>query len=167
MMILDADPTYTIALSPTMSTLAHQTLVEHQILAHIKDALRLTLETRVATISVGRKLSSVRFMAASFERHLQRLLDLEEDGGYMTLVQERKPDLLDQVLALRGEHAEFRQELRQIVGALENLAPEGEEERFHGLCHKLHALVDRLDAHDAQEIHLLEQVLVGETGHVS
>jgi len=46
-----------------MTTLAHETLVEHQIMEHIKDALRLTLDARAWPAAQGRKLASVRFMA--------------------------------------------------------------------------------------------------------
>ena len=46
-----------------MTSLAHQTLVEHQILEHIKDALRLTLEMKASPTSLSRKFGSVQFMA--------------------------------------------------------------------------------------------------------
>lgn len=146
-----------------MTTLAHQTLVEHQILEHVKDALRLTLETKITSVTLPRKLSTVRFMAESFERHVERLLALEEDGGYLTLVRDRRPALYDQVIALRGEHGEFRSTLAQIVQGLNGIgaSSQDDEERFHGLCHKLHDLLTRLDEHDAREIELLEQVLIG------
>jgi hypothetical protein len=147
-----------------MSTLAHQTLVEHQILAHVKDALRLTLETKVTSVSFERKLSSVHFMSESFHRHLERLLALEEDGGYLDLVRQNRPELLDRVVALRAEHAEFRHSLRQILQGLEASA---DDESFHGICHKLRDLLDRLDRHDAQEIDLLEQVLIDRADRVA
>jgi hypothetical protein len=147
-----------------MSSLAHQTLVEHQILEHVKDALRLTLEMKASASSLSRKLSSVRFMTQSFQRHLERLFDLEEDGGYMDLVQQRRPELFNEAARLRHEHAEFRQLLGQIAPALGQMSvdPVGqvEEERFNSICHKLHDLLDRLDEHEAKEIDLLEQVLI-------
>ena len=149
-----------------MTSLAHQTLVEHQILEHVKDALRLTLEMKISSASLARKLSSVRFMAQSFERHLDRLLDLEEDGGYMEMVRERRPQLTDEAARLRHEHAELRELLASIQQGLEGLADD-DEERFHGVCHKLHDLLDRLDEHDAQEINLLEQVLIDTRNPVS
>ncbi|HEX3655451.1 MAG TPA: hemerythrin domain-containing protein [Pirellulales bacterium] len=142
-----------------MTSLAHQTLVEHQILEHVKDALRLTLEMKVSSSSLARKLSSVRFMAQSFERHLNRLLILEEDGGYMEMVRERRPQLIDEATRLRHEHGELRELLAGIKQGLDGLA-DGDEERFHGTCHKLRDLLDRLDEHDAREINLLEQVLI-------
>lgn len=149
-----------------MSSLAHQTLVEHQIIAHVKDALRLTLETKTATVSMPRKLSIVRFMCDSFERHLERLLDLEEDGGYMSLVRERKPQLYEEVVALRAEHGRFRDEVKQIQQSLHALG-DADEERFGGQCHRLHDLLERLEEHDAKEIGILEQVLLGDESAAS
>ncbi|HEX4149242.1 MAG TPA: hypothetical protein VHY20_09655 [Pirellulales bacterium] len=147
-----------------MSSLAHQTLVEHQILEHVKDALRLTLEMKVTSTSLSRKLSSVRFMAQSFQRHLDRLLNMEEDGGYMDLVRQRRPHLFEVASQLRSEHIEFRQRLSQLVQGLDQLDAEpssaADEERFNGVCFKLHDLVERLDEHEAKEIDLLEQVLI-------
>src|ERR1700679_364526 len=118
-----------------MTSLAHQTLVEHQILEHVKDALRLTLEMKTSSTSLARKLSSVRFMAQSFERHLDRLFDLEEDGGYMDMVRERRPQLIDEATRLRHEHAELRGLLASIQQGLEALTDD-DESRFHGVCHK-------------------------------
>ncbi|HEY5314412.1 MAG TPA: hemerythrin domain-containing protein [Pirellulales bacterium] len=142
-----------------MTSLAHQTLVEHQILEYVKDALRLTLEMKVSSTSLARKLSSVRFMAQSFQRHLDRLLDLEEDGGYMEMVRGRRPELIDEAARLRHEHGELRERLAGIQLGLAGLA-DNDDERFHGVCYKLRDLLDRLDEHDAREINLLEQVLI-------
>jgi hypothetical protein len=142
-----------------MTTLAHETLVEHQIMEHIKDALRLTLDAKAWPTAQGHKLASVRFMADSFERHFLRLLDLEEKGGYMAVECERAPQLSPQITALRAEHAEFRQQLDETLQALRSLAGD-EEERFEGLCRKLRSLLERIDAHDAKEVELLEQLLL-------
>ncbi len=153
-----------------MTSLAHATLVEHQIMEHIKDALRLTLEGRVGPTAQGRKLESVRFMADSFERHFQRLICLEEEGGYILAECDREPHLADLVVSLRDEHAEFRQELDQTLKAIHSLGEggalgEGEAGQFNGqhfdsLCQALRNLLDRIDAHDAKEVELLEQVLL-------
>ena len=83
----------------------------------------------------------------------------------MDLVHRRRPQLFDETTRLRSEHVEFRQLLRHILQALDemgNAQATGvvEEERFYGICHKLHDLLDRLDEHDAKEISLLEQVLI-------
>jgi hypothetical protein len=142
-----------------MTTLAHETLVEHQIMEHIKDALRLTLDTKAWPAAHGRKLAGVRFMAESFERHFLRLLDLEEKNGYMLAECERAPDLAARMQVLRQEHTEFRLQLNETLQALRSLA-ENEEGRFEALCRTLQSLLQRIDTHDAREVELLEQSLI-------
>ncbi len=60
---------------------ANQCWIEHQALTHIKEALRITLRWDIPSIGVPRKLSSVSFMLDSFQRHLDRLMKLEEEEG--------------------------------------------------------------------------------------
>ena len=52
--------------------------VEHQILDHVKSALRVTLDWQVPNIGVTRKLSSMKFALESFQRHFGRLISMEE-----------------------------------------------------------------------------------------
>jgi hypothetical protein len=66
-----------------MTTLAHATLIEHQVMEHIKDALRIALEAKAWPAAIGRKLASVRFMADSFDRHFRMLMNLEKADGYL------------------------------------------------------------------------------------
>jgi hypothetical protein len=147
-----------------MTTLAHATLVEHQIMEHIKAALRLTLDAKSWPAAQGHKLAGVRFMTDSFGRHFQRLIDLEEEGGYLLAECEREPALSVQITALREEHAELRRQLDQALQALHSLADDEDDERFDGLCRALQHLLSQIDSHDAREVELLQQVLL--TGHV-
>ena len=52
--------------------------MEHQILDHVKQALRVTLDWKAPSIRLPRKMSSVQFTTKSFTRHLLRMIDLEE-----------------------------------------------------------------------------------------
>jgi len=146
-----------------MTTLAHETLVEHQIMEHIKDALRLSLDAKAWPAAQERKLASVRFMAESFERHFLRLLELEEKDGYMSADCERVPELAAKKTALRSEHSEFRQQLEETLRALQSIG-ENEAGRFEALCRSLQSLLERIDSHDAEEIKLLEQALLAKPG---
>jgi pantothenate synthetase len=101
----------------------------------------------------------VRFMADSFERHFLRLLDLEEQDGYMLAQCDQESPLSSRVTALREEHVEFRRRLAETLQALRSLADD-EEERFEGLCRALQNLLDEIDTHDAKEVELLEQLLL-------
>src|SRR3954471_17253317 len=100
---------------------ARQTQVEHDMLKHIVEGLRLAAGWQVQGRDGSRKLSTLRFVAQSFQRHLERLLALEEDDGYMGLVRACAPRLGRATDALRAEHGRFRTEASRLVGRLERL----------------------------------------------
>jgi hypothetical protein len=142
---------------------AQASYVEHQILEHVKSALRVTLEWRAPSIALPRKMSSVQFTTKSFTRHLLRMMDLEETDGYMNVVREQKPHLEHRVKKLERQHAEFR-------GYLEELQPEVEamaalpEDQFEYVCSRIVELLDRVDQHDLDEIELLQETLLCDEG---
>jgi len=140
-----------------------QCCVEHRVLSHIKDALRVTLDWKVPSAGVVRKLTSVRFTLQSFQRHLERIMSLEEEGGYMVVVGEIKPNMSERTDALRVEHDTFRASLERLVPSLDALSPE-DEPRFHQVCGEIVALLDKVDRHDAKEIDLLQDALLLDEG---
>src|SRR5947207_15996801 len=95
--------------------LAQQTLVEHGLLLLLMEGLRNTLAWKVPGTDFARKLSTLRFITQSFQRHLERVLALEEYDGYMDLVLKESPQLGNVVDGLRQEHDQFRAEARHIV----------------------------------------------------
>jgi hypothetical protein len=92
--------------------------MEHQILDHVKQALRVTLDWKVPTVGVARKLSSVQFTLKSFQRHLERLMNLEEQDGYMALVAEIKPNMCYRVDRLAQDHDRFRESFFRLLPEL-------------------------------------------------
>src|SRR5260370_35079482 len=79
--------------------LAQQTLVENGMLMLIREGLRNTLAWSVQDAGIPRKLSTLRFITQSFQRHLERVLALEEHDGYMDLVLHESPRLCNTVTA--------------------------------------------------------------------
>lgn len=144
------------------SSTAAQTLVEHEILQHVGRALEVSLNWRVADVSFPRKLQSVRFTAQSFARHLERLLALEEHGGYMELPEACKPHWADALGSLRRQHDDFRDRLERVMPDLDQL--DSEEARFDQLCQQLRELLDELNDHHARENALLQEMLYDEDG---
>ncbi len=143
---------------------ANQCWIEHQALTHIKEALRITLRWDVPSIGVPRKLSSVSFTLDSFQRHLDRLMKLEEEEGYMVCVEEAKPNMSHQVKLLQREHDQFRTDLCDLLPTLETLANreflvEYEEEDFILICQTIDNFLKRIDRHDAKENDLLHEAL--------
>jgi hemerythrin-like domain-containing protein len=138
--------------------------LEHQVFEHIKQALLVTLNWQAPSVSMPRKLSSVQFTIKSFQRHFERVLSIEEDGGYMADAMESKPYFQDRVEQLAKEHIRFRDRLRKLVPEL-NDTTEWEESRFEQICDELRELISAVDRHNEREIELLqESTLVDEGG---
>jgi hypothetical protein len=146
-----------------MDTAGHQCLLEHQILEHITAALRLSLQWKVTAVGYSKKLSTVRFTAQSFQRHLERLFTLEEGGGYMSFVRERQTGLFERAASLRHEHDEFRTDLARILAELEQM-PDDNGASLDELCNELEHLLFQLEMHHHHEIDLVQEALVQDTG---
>jgi len=137
--------------------------MEHQILDHVKQALRVTLGWQVPTVGLSRKLSSVQFTLRSFQRHLERLMDIEEQDGYMVLVAETKPHLSLRIEHLEHEHEKFREQIRHLLPEVESLN-EYESDAFECKCDEIYALLENIDRHDSEEIELLQETLLYDEG---
>ncbi len=152
-----------VELEGAMDTVGHQCLLEHQILAHVTAALRLSLQWRVTAVGYAKKLSTVRFTAQSFQRHLERLLTLEEGGGYMAFVRDRQPALFERVRHLRREHDEFRVALTETLEQMEQL-PDDQGGSLDDLCLDLEQLLLQLESHHHHEIELMQEALTQDVG---
>jgi hypothetical protein len=137
--------------------------MEHAVLDHIKQALRVTLDWKAPEISLPRKVSSLQFTIQSLQRHLDRLMRIEEEGGYLNVVQEAKPHLRDRLELLASDHDSFRKRLKELATELAGLS-EWQEENFGRIEMELRQLLDDIDAHDRHEVDLLQQSLLEEEG---
>ena len=144
------------------STLA-TSWMEHTILEHIKQALRVTLDWQAPEVSMPRKLSSLQFTMKSFQRHLERVMSIEEEGGYLSEVADARPNLVSRIEALSREHGRFRARIRQIEPKLCELN-DWQEAEFGEICDEIRELLDRVDAHDAHEVDLLQESLLLDEG---
>jgi hypothetical protein len=137
--------------------------MEHQVLHHIKQALRVTLDWEAPVVSMPRKLASLQFTIKSFRRHLERMISLEEVGGYMADILDSRPYFQERIDQLAADHARFRSRLQQLIVQLNDIS-EWEEPRFEEVCGELRALLDDVDRHDAEEIELLQEALLSDDG---
>jgi hemerythrin-like domain-containing protein len=144
-------------------TVAQQVLLEHEILRLVTAALRLCVDWDPAAVSAVKKRSTVSFTAQSFRRHLERLFDLEEAGGYLQLVRERQPALIDEASRLRRQHDQFRQQLATIVARLEECSRD-DAESLEQACEQVRDLLSRLDEHHLREIDLLQEAAERDIG---
>ena len=137
--------------------------MEHQILHHIKQALRVTLDWQAPTVSMPRKLSSLQFTIKSFQRHLERVISMEEEGGYMADVLELRPHYYERINGLAADHNRFRDRLKELIAEANSIS-EWEEPRFNEVCAALRALLDDVDEHDQRETELLQESMLCDDG---
>jgi hemerythrin-like domain-containing protein len=145
------------------SSTASIACMEHQILEHVKQALRVTINWEAPVVSMPRKLSSLQFTIKSFNRHFERVISIEEEGGYMNEVVDAKPYLQNRIDGLERDHNAFRTRLRKLNSALNDIK-EWEEPRFEKVCQELRELLDDVDRHDLREIELLQESLLMDDG---
>ena len=143
--------------------LQQQVSIEQETLGHVVSALRTTIGWESGEGDFSRKLSSLRFVCESFQRHVKRLFRLEQAEGYMTEVLDIRPELSDEVRALRAEHLEFRKGVRGILARLAEVEP-NDQATFSKINEDLVALLDRLEKHHRKEIRLLQEALLRDAG---
>jgi hypothetical protein len=153
----------TTAVESDATYVTQQCLLEHRTLGHIKAALRLALDWQVGLPGLPRKVATVRFTAQSFRRHLERLMQLEEKDGYMVIVGQMKPNLVEKAQHLRDEHDVFRTSLSRILPQIEKVGDDNAD-RVAAICDELYSLLAGVDVHDARETALLQEVMLQDDG---
>jgi hypothetical protein len=142
---------------------AQQALVENGLLKSLTEGLRAALAWEASEEEFRRKLSTVRFIFQSFQRHLERLMSLEEVDGYMDSVLADNPHLSKAVAALKEDHVHFRQAAGSIAQRLERVSAT-EYDRFADICLDAADLLEELDDHTEQEAKLFLEGFEQEEG---
>jgi hemerythrin-like domain-containing protein len=145
------------------AAIAQQTNVEHGLLKSITDSLRLAVGWKTHGEDVSRKLSTVRFVAQSLQRHLDHLFALEEYDGYMDVVVSVSPHLGKRVDGLRQEHDRLRHAVARSVQGLERV-PLTDQATLDEVCAELLVVLHQLDEHSRKEAQLLQEALKREGG---
>lgn len=142
---------------------ANAAWMEHEILNHVKQALRVTLGWKVPPEGLPRKLSSVQFTLKSFQRHMERLMNIEEQDGYMTFVEEIKPNMHFRIDRLVDDHHSFRCAMDSLIPKVDSLSEYCENE-IETVCGEIYELLDKVDHHDKEEIDLLQESMSYDEG---
>jgi hypothetical protein len=137
--------------------------MEHQVFEHIKQALLVTLNWQAPSVSMPRKLSSLQFTIKSFQRHFERVVLIEDEGGYMKDVVECKPYMEERIGQLARDHVRFRERLQKLIPELNDIT-EWDEPRFETVCQDLRSLIADIDRHNAQEVELLQESMLVDDG---
>ena len=142
--------------------IAEQLVVENSVLNLLVEGLRSALAWKV-TNDFSRKLSSVRFITQSFQRHLEHQMALEEYDGYMVRLKKKAPQLARAVSDLKQEHDNFRTGLRRILHGLEHVSST-DHATFTNLCDELLILLKDLDQHNKKETDLYHEAFEQDSG---
>jgi hypothetical protein len=148
--------------STDSSQVSHSWL-EHQSLEHIKRALRVTLTWTAPAISYARKRSSVTFAMECFARHLERLMAIEEEDGYMRMVADAKPNKAKHITELRSDHTRFRHLVTKLSDELNGL-DDCQDAEFQQTCCDIEQLLNEVDEHDRAEVRLLQDAMLLDEG---
>ena len=142
---------------PTLQdSIGSTSCMEHQVFEHIKQALLVTLNWQAPAVSMPRKLSSLQFTIKSFQRHFERVISIEVEGGYMADVVDTKPYMQDRIDQLAADHVRFRDRLRKLMPELNDIK-EWEGPRFEKVCDDLRSLIAAIDRHNLKEVELLQE----------
>jgi iron-sulfur cluster repair protein YtfE (RIC family) len=143
--------------------IAKQIEVELALLMNIERAFRIALDWKTDGRGNLRKLSTLRFVTRSFERHLARIRMLSEYGGYMHLVTDTKPHLASAVQGLKKLRDGLQAHLERMMLRLEHISAD-ETAAFEGLCAELEHYLEDLSAHGQKEMELLQRSFAQEDG---
>lgn len=134
--------------------------IEHDILAHVRQALCIAMDSPIVKESAHQWLERFCFLGESFRRHVCRLFLIEEEEGYMDfLADSPRPTLQHQADSLLCDHHRISQELSRILAdaratSSENLA------NLHELKQQMSGLVSRFDLHRTKENDLWSEAVV-------
>jgi hypothetical protein len=136
--------------------IAQQTIVENRLLKTIMEGIRETLVWKPTGTDFSRKLTTLRFISQSLQRHLEHLMTLEEYDGYMDFVVTRCPHLSKTVETLRQDHDCFRGNMRRLCHQIER-ASSADAGTFVDICANMDDFLTKLEAHNKTETRLMQE----------
>ena len=136
--------------------IAKQMEVELALLLSIEQSFRIALQWMTRDRGNSRMLSTLRFVARSFERQLTRTRVLADHGGYMHLITNTKPHLTSEIKALRNVREELQADFECIIVRLEYVSPD-DAAGFGKVCAELDRYLEDLKAHGQKEMELLQR----------
>jgi len=142
-------------------TISQQVLVEQEMLNHIMSAVKTILDWKIQEHDLSRKLTSLLFITESFQRHLIRLMELEECHGLMDSISEDHPHLQQRVDSLKQDHKSFRLAFDRIMPKLQRILAH-DHDTMGMMCDELAVLMNRLAEHSGKETDLIERLLLSD-----
>ena len=153
----------TIFAAADFKEIAKQAEVELAILLGIERSLRLALQWATRDRGNSHKLSTLRFAARSFERHLTRTRVLADYGGYMHLITDANPHLAGEVRALSEVREKLQANFERIILQLEFVSA-NDSASFGQVCAEMERYLEDLEEHGQKEMALLQHSFDQEEG---
>jgi hypothetical protein len=95
--------------------------------------------------------------------HLQRMMAIEEEDGYLTPVIEHRPALAGAVELLRHEHDELRCLTENLTATVHNLRPE-DNLIISDTCTRIQIYLGHVQRHEEHENHIVLYTLTEDIG---
>jgi hypothetical protein len=95
--------------------------------------------------------------------HLQRMMAIEEEDGYLTPVVENRPGLASQVELLRHEHDELRTLTENLGAMVHNLKAE-DNLIISDTCTRIQIYLGHVQRHEEHENHIVLYTLTEDIG---
>ena len=122
--------------------------------------LSARLRTQVSNLPTGHFDAWVKELRDRFEHlhaHLVKHMALEEAGGYLSAVVERRPTLSREVDRLKHEHREMSSLMDSIKAAMEELTAE-DRLLIQDCCTRIQSLLSCVEHHKQQENRMVVHV---------
>lgn len=136
---------------------------ESDAVQNLKAALTAAISWDAKSVGMQRKVQGVRFVIEALERHLRKLMDLEEREGCLAWIGDTKPNLQSLASALCEEHDRFRMRLKEIVPRWES-ATSMQVEEFNELCDSVRSFLAAVERHECRERDLMYSALCDDEG---
>ncbi len=141
----------------------NQLRIEHELINHIAGSLLKALDWTTDEKGSSRKLSTLRFVADAFRRHLERLMAIHEYDGYRSYVTQSDTRLIPAVERLKQEHNQLREKLNRAMSQLERLSSQDHTALEHA-SDSLRAVLRAYDNHSQEETRLIQEALLRDVG---
>lgn len=129
--------------------IAKQLSEEHRTLDQLARELSACVDS-IPTVHTQQWLDRTRSTFKEFRVHVLAHMSLEEQDGYMTSVQDRRPALASEIDRLMAEHISFRSLLNSLNAALQEMTPE-QPLLIRDTCHRVRDLLAYVRHHENDE----------------
>lgn len=125
---------------------------EHEALHDLNRVIKEHI-AQMPEVGLGEWKRGLRLAFERLRAHLERNFAAKEEGGYLSVVTDKRPTLSPQVEAIRSEHEQILQICTWIIQELDQADPE-HKLLLEDICARIERLTVVGDEHDRREVML-------------